>query len=285
MNCTRTRIRAAQAAWRWAAAAAFTVVLVAAPARPAASDSDSDGNTRDAFHWTGRVAPGKTLEIKGVNGSIRAQLASGDRIRVDAVKHARKSRIEDVTVEVIEHEGGVTLCAHYPAPFGEPENECKPGNGGRNHTRNNDVVVDFTVEVPANVAFAPRTVNGEIEAEGLKGDVDATTVNGSVAVSTSGLAAATTVNGSIRATMGSVRWEDDLDFSTVNGGITLDLPARIKANLRAETVNGDIETDFPITMNGRFSRHKLRGTIGGGGAGLSLTTVNGDIRLHSLGKL
>jgi len=45
-------------------------------------------------------------------------------------------------------------------------------------------------------------------------------------------------------------------------------------------VNGDIETDWPLTVSGRFSQRRLHGTIGAGGRGLSLSTVNGEIRLE-----
>ena len=62
----------------------------------------------------------------------------------------------------------------------------------------NDVSVRFTVRVPAGVRFVARTVNGDVAAEGLTGDVQATTVNGGVRLSTAGQADAETVNGSIQ---------------------------------------------------------------------------------------
>ena len=49
-------------------------------------------------------------------------------------------------------------------------------------------------------------------------------------------------------------WSGDLDFTTVNGSITLDLPSDVHPTLRATTVNGDITTDFPITVAGRVNR-------------------------------
>src|SRR6266513_1792532 len=33
---------------------------------------------QDEFHWKGKVAPGKAIEIKGVNGDVRAVAGSGD---------------------------------------------------------------------------------------------------------------------------------------------------------------------------------------------------------------
>ncbi|PYP12215.1 MAG: hypothetical protein DMD59_00720 [Gemmatimonadetes bacterium] len=232
------------------------------------------------FNWHGRLAAGKRLEVKGVNGDVRAVLARGAEAVVNARKHARRSDPDEVKIEVVESDEGITICAVYPTPpRARRENTCQPGDHWSSSTENNDVTVDFEVQVPAGIEFNGQTVNGEMSAEGLRGDVRASTVNGSVRVSTTGLAEASTVNGSVYAEMGRADWTNDLEFSTVNGGITLILPGKLDTEIRANTVNGDIETDWPLTVTGRFSNRRIRGTIGAGGRGLSLSTVNGEIRL------
>lgn len=233
------------------------------------------------FNWHGRIAQGKRLEVKGVNGDVRAVLASGAEAVVNATKHARRSDPEEVEIKVVESEDGITICAVYPTPpRARQENTCEPGDRWHTNTENNDVVVDFEVRVPAGVVFNGKTVNGEMSAEGLKADVQASTVNGSVRVTTAGLAEASTVNGSVYVEMGRADWPDELDFSTVNGRITLILPAKLDTEVRASTVNGDMESDFPMTVSGRFGPRRWRGTIGAGGRSLSLSTVNGEIRLR-----
>ena len=117
---------------------------------------------QEDFHWTGKVAAGAAVEIKGVNGGIVATGAAGGDVEVTAVKKGRKSDPTEVKVEVVEHAGGVTICAVYPST-GAP-NECKPGEGGRMSVRDNDVNVEFKVTVPAGVRFIGRTVNGGIAA-------------------------------------------------------------------------------------------------------------------------
>lgn len=242
----------------------------------AASVVDSDD-----FSWHKRMSPGQTLEIKGVNGSITAVPSAGDEAEVTATKRARRSDPDEVEIKVIETSDGVTICAVYPTPArSRQENECAPGHEGHMNTENNDVTVTFTVKVPRGVRYEPRTVNGDVRATGLKSDVIASTVNGGVRISTSGKAEATTVNGDIDASMGNADWEDDVSFTTVNGGITLDLPAEVNAELRASTVNGDISSDFPVTVRGRFGPRKMSGTLGRGGHELELETVNGSIVLR-----
>ena len=232
------------------------------------------------FNWHGRLAAGKRLEVKGVNGDVRAVLASGGEAVVNARKHSRRSDPDEVEIKVVESDDGITICAVYPTPRrAREENSCEPGDRWHSSTDNNDVVVDFEVQVPAGVEFNGQTVNGEMSAEGLKGDVKASTVNGSVRVSTTGLAEASTVNGSVYAEMGRANWNDELEFSTVNGGITLILPGKLDTELRASTVNGEIDSDYPLMITGKFGPRRLRGTIGAGGRTLNLSTVNGEIRL------
>ncbi len=66
---------------------------------------------RDEFHWRSHLAPGLTLEIKGVNGDVRAEAAAGGQVEVYATKRGRYSEPADVDIEVVEHDGGVTICA------------------------------------------------------------------------------------------------------------------------------------------------------------------------------
>jgi hypothetical protein len=243
--------------------------------------STGDNNaTEDDFRWQGRIAQGRAIEIKGVSGEVRAEATSGDQVEVVAHKTARRSDPAGVRLQVVEHAGGITICAVYPNTESGKPNECKPGGGGHMSVHNNDVSVNFTVRVPQGVRFIGRNVNGGVEARSIGGDVEAYTVNGGVNISAAGNAQAKTVNGSINASVGDANWTSKLEFETVNGSITLDLPAQTSTELEAETVNGDISTDFPLTVQGRFGRRHVSGTIGSGGRELQLATVNGDIRVR-----
>ena len=235
----------------------------------------------EPFEWSSVVPAGKSIEIKGVNGDILALPADGREALVKARRSGNRSDPDEVTIEVIEHEDGVTICARYPTPRGEKPNGCAPGEGGHMSTQHNDVRVDFEVRVPDGVGLTARTVNGEIQADDLHGPVDAQTVNGSVQLTTTGYGSAQTVNGSINASLGTADWPEPLSFGTVNGTIRLTVPAGLDVDVRAETMNGTIRTDFPVTVRRKFTRKRLEGTIGRGGQRLDLETLNGDIALRS----
>ncbi len=254
-------------------------LLLCAAALPWTATAVDSGD----FRWHGRLKPGEVIELKGVNGTITAQAASGNEVEVSARKSARRSDPESVRVEVVEHSGGVTICALYPDSL-LGRNDCKPGDGGHNGASNNDVKVEFTVRVPAGVRFVGRTVNGDIQAGSLKSDIEAYTVNGNVKVNTAGTAlAAKTVNGSIQAAAGGANWKRPAEFSSVNGTVSLELPAKTSAEVRASTVNGRIQTDFPLEVTGKFAGRHINGRIGNGGPELKISTVNGSINLRQQG--
>lgn len=252
----------------------LTAALAAAALQGTTQDND--------FRWSGTLAAGKTIEIRGVNGAITASATGGREVRVSAVKRARRSDVATVEIRVEEHADGVTICAIYPA---QRSTEGCRGESRRNNGNweENDVEVNFTVEVPANVKFAGRTVNGNIAATGLTADAEITTVNGDAEVSTRGMAEATTVNGDVTASVGRGDWSGPADFTTVNGSVTVTLPGSVNADVSASTVNGDISTDFPLTVRGRFGPRRLTGTIGSGGRSLNLKTVNGSISIEREG--
>ena len=251
---------------------ALVAVTLLAYAGGAAAQTD--------FEWRGQMAPGQSIEIKGINGNIRAIVARGAEVEVTATKSARRSNPADVRFEVVPHQSGVTICAIYPAPQGQPANECRAGAGGRMSSKNNDTAVDFIVRVPAGIGFVGRTVNGDVGGESLPGDAEGHSVNGSIRLAAAGLTTATTVNGSINATMGRADWPGAANFKTVNGDITLKLPAAVSTELKAQLVNGRITSELPVSVIGRMEPRRLEGTIGSGGRQLALSTVNGNITLQ-----
>lgn len=240
----------------------------------------SEGQSATDYRWSGRVAAGESVEIKGINGSVHFVHAQGNEVVVTAEASARRSDPSTVRIERLEHGEGLTFCAVYPSPEGREQNRCGPGNSGTMNTHRNDVQVDFRVEVPEGVNVIGRTVNGEVEATGLRGDVFAESVNGDIEISTTGFAQAETVNGSIEASMGSADFQRAVEFSTVNGSIDLDLPDDIDADLDASWLNGSFESDIPFLLEGSMSRRSARGVLGDGGPELELKTVNGSIRIR-----
>ena len=261
--------------------------------------STSVAAAQEPFQWQGTIPAGKQIEVRGIIGDIRAVPATGNQVQVTATKRrGEHGNPQDVQVRVVERGEGVTICAVYPGSNGgERRDECDSGGSRNRNTQRNDTRVDFTVRVPAGVEFAGRTVNGDIEATGLRSDVsaytvngkaqvsttgnaDARTVNGDVQLSTGGYGQASTVSGDINAALRRANWTESLDFRTVSGNILLTLPAAIDARLRAQSMSGRIESEFPLDREQRRMQSQATATLGRGGRELNLQTLSGNIRVR-----
>jgi len=245
--------------------------LVTVAAVPAAAQQS------ETFEWSGTVDAGDTVRIRNVNGKIEARAASGSQVEIVAEKKGKRDDPAAVRIEVVEHEGGVVVCALYD----QERAVCSPDEY-RGRSDDSDVRVDFTVRVPRGVHVDASTVNGGVAIGGVQGDARVRTVNGSIDVSANGAVEASSVNGSIEARGGATRWSGSLGFKTVNGSITLTLPDGVGADVSGKTVNGSFTSDFGVTIEaGRpWGPKRFSGTIGAGGGELRLETVNGAIALR-----
>jgi len=235
-------------------------------------------DTAHEFHWSGKLADNNVVEIKNINGWIDAEATGGDQVEVSAEKIGPEA--DQVKIQVVPSSDGVTICAIYP----RSSSSCEPGESWHVNNHGDRTKVNFTVRVPQNLRFSGQSINGEVKAQDMGRSVRATSVNGSVHVSTKSWAQAETVNGSIEVAMGSADWNGKLKIETVNGSISLKLPDDLSADVRFRSVNGNLNTDFPLTIQGSLGsmpgNHHAEGRIGSGGRELDVETVNGSVRLE-----
>lgn len=253
---------------------AFRLTVLAAPAVAGAQEREN------AFTWSGTLPAQGVLFIKNVNGGVEVERSRTGRVEVTAEKRWRRGDPSDVRIEQQKSGDNVVICALFQARATCDERGIRSPRGLRWNDRN-DVSVHFTVRVPEGTRVDLASVNGGITVRDVSADIRAETVNGSIeARSTGGPVRAKTVNGSVKVAMGSVSSADALEYETVNGAITVELPANVGAQLELSTVNGSVSTDFPVTVSGTLSPRRLRGTVGDGRLRVRASTVNGSVALR-----
>ena len=248
----------------------------------AAPSLEAQQATRD-FSWNGRVAPGRWLYVRNLNGAIRVERGTGDRAEVTATKRARRGDPDRVRIVVdTVGDGSVLVCAFWTEESSCDEDGYRArGNDNWRGDNNNDTQVEFTVRLPEGVKLGVSTINGALRIDGATSEVRAETTNGRVqATSTGGPVRASSVNGDLDIRMRALGETGDLEYSTVNGSILVEVPDGLNADVDMRTVNGSLNADFPITLSGRVNPRHLRATIGRGGRRLRFETINGSVTLR-----
>lgn len=103
----------------------------------------------------------------------------------------------------------------------------------------------FTLEVPKNVnVYVATIMDGNINVDGVEGNVFASNVNGSVALNNIVKATnGTTVNGDVDVSF-SKEPSVNARFSTINGDITLHVPEKASLTTKFKSYSGDFYTDL-----------------------------------------
>ncbi len=123
-----------------------------------------------------------------------------------------------------------------------------------------------------------KLINGELDVNGVTGEVNASCINGRLqAHNLAGRARLSNINGKLEARFDWLSGQR-VELNSVNGSVDLTIPSDSNAEVEATTVSGGINNDFGLHVNNhRFVGHDLRGELGNGGARIKISNVNGRI--------
>lgn len=140
--------------------------------------------------------------------------------------------------------------------------------------------VSYEIFVPKRSDLSLETHNGGISISEVRGRIDFSALNGGVVLrKVGGTVHGSTTNGGLVIELDGDRWDgEEMDVSTTNGGIIMNVPENYSAHLVTGTVNGGLNIEFPVTVQGRISR-ELAVNLGSGGATVRAMTTNGGVKI------
>lgn len=220
-----------------------------------------------------KLDDGGRFSLSNVNGSIVVTGGSGNNVEIVATKKADNQKdLDKIVIEISQSSDEITV-----------ETELGKSDRWYSHDSNSGSV-RFEVVVPAGTRLdSIETVNGNVSISGVSGKVVAESVNGDLEITDlEGDVALSTVNGGIDAEFSRLEGQQRVKAETVNGRITINLPADADVQVSADTLNGGIHaSDFDLEVEKGFVGSDLNGNIGNGSARLNLDTVNGAIKIRS----
>jgi hypothetical protein len=230
------------------------------------------GRATDEWTRSYPLSPGGELQIIGANGSVDIQGRAGTTVEVRAERVARASsdnvardilpRIgirEDVSADkvVLQTQGlaGIVIGV--------------------------DVAVNYHVRIPSTARARVRAVNGDVTVADIEGQVVVSSTNGEVVGrNLRGGVDARSVNKGVTISLAAFD-RDPVDLRATNGSVDLTVPSDVNASLEANYTNGmfDIK-ELAYEPLGDQTRRRARGRLNNGGTPITITTVNGNIRVR-----
>jgi DUF4097 and DUF4098 domain-containing protein YvlB len=221
--------------------------------------------TSQNFEQTFPLSSGGSFTLENVNGSVHVEGWQKEEVEVKAVKVAEHNAKDaaDVKIDIQSDPQRVDVRTEYPQ-----------GQGAQ-------VSVEYHIRVPYRVLLAGIvTVNGSVMVRGVNGSGELRSVNGNVeVVDSSGRFNEHTTNGDLRMELRKLPDGGPMAMETVNGSVSLGLPADAQADLRMLSMNGDLYSDLPLQSQGTLSARSFHGKMGAGGGEVSVRTINGVVRV------
>jgi DUF4097 and DUF4098 domain-containing protein YvlB len=227
------------------------------------------------------AAPDGVIEIQVLAGSI--SVSGWERAELNVT-----GTIDDEEVEFeIKNSGKRTSISVEPLGrsldklSGTMELEIRVPRGSRIEAES--LSAGFAVEA-INGAVTIESISGAVEISGAVPKIEVSTINGLITISPS----AELLSGDCQSVSGNIRLkamlspDGNFSFETVSGNIELRLPSGTSAEFNVETFNGDIQNDFGPAAEKTspyLPSKSLEFSIGGGGASVSVSSINGNVQL------
>ena len=239
-------------------------------------DQDRDGQKDlpevDEMNQTLELASGARVEVSGINGTVEIETSNTSSAEVHIVRSANNRADLEFHKIVIEQASNRLVVR------GEKEND--RNRNGHGH----EVRQRVMLKIPRQVDLSTSGVNGKVTVGAIDGPVRVSGINGKVDVAQArGYSDISGVNGKVSITVTGLG-ERGIHVSGINGGVELRFAEDLNADLDVSAVNGPVNTDVSnVTIQGKLDRSNFRAKIGSGGSPISISGVNGKVRLSRVG--
>ena len=230
------------------------------------------GHATDEWKRSYPISRDGELQIVGANGSVEIQGGTSSTVEVRAERIARAST--DAAAREILPRIGIREDV-------SPDKIVLQTEGLAGIVIGVAVEVNYHITMPASARARVRAVNGNVTVVDLDGQVVLSSTNGEViGRNLRGGVDARAVNKGVTVSLGAFG-RDPVDLRATNGSVDLAVPSDVNASLEANYTNGSFDIkDLTYEPFGDQTRRRARGRLNAGGTPITITTVNGNIRVH-----
>ena len=225
-------------------------------------------DVRQEIRETYQLSPGARVEIIGLNGSVKIETSDTKTAEVYIERTASTQEELDRRKIAIEADANSLRIR------GEKSDDA----GFFSRFFGSCAKERTTLKLPRQITLQGKGVNGSFVASDIDGAVEVTGVNGRVQIGSAvGQATFKGINGSLVVGLKKID-QDGVTLTGINGNIELQLGADVNADFDARGLNGRVISDLPGVEIEKQKRRSYSARIGSGGAGITASGINGNIR-------
>jgi hypothetical protein len=246
-----------------------------------------------ADEWSKTYTLTGNPELRVDTSDANIHVSTWDQNTIEAKVTTERYKIGNDGIRIEEHQTGdmVEIDVRYPHTHGLGVTVEWGNHGGHR--------VDVDIHMPRQGRVDLHTGDGKIDLGDFKGEMQLRSGDGSQEIDR--------VDGKLRAMTGDGHIHangrfDELDLKTGDGrvdaqaitgsalaaswklesgdgGVTLEVPENLAADVDLHTGDGHIDLDMPVTTEGKIRQSEIHGKLNGGGNLLMIHTGDGSIRL------
>jgi hypothetical protein len=234
------------------------------------SNDDLQGEARDEIRKSFELQPGARLVIQDINGKVEIQTSDTKTAEVYVLRTAKNSESLTRREVVIEQTASGLVVRGKDARHA----------GFWEHLFGSHPDEQVTIKAPRQIALSMNGINGRVTSGDVDGTIEVQGINGHVELGQATVSAEIGgINGSVVVGLKQLGARG-ARISGVNGGIELKLANGLNADLTAKGMNGNVRSEISeVTVDREEFGHGYSAHIGSGGAPITLSGINGNVRL------
>jgi hypothetical protein len=229
------------------------------------AQSRQDYPVRGEIRQTYNLAPGANVEVSGIEGSVDVQTTSGETAEIYWVRQAKTQNDFDCETIVVENSSNSLIVRHET----KKDKQCEVIQA-KEHMK-------LLLPRSANLNFGD--IEGGITAGATDGFLQIKDIEGAVRIERAQSAEINSVEGNLSLNIAQVS-QRGINIDDIEGGVELG----IEKNLNADLIRGNglenVQIDVPNIQKKGFSRKNPRLQIGAGGAEISISNVDGSVKVR-----
>lgn len=226
-----------------------------------------DYPVRGEIRQTYKLAPGANVEVSGIEGSVDVETTNGDTAEIHWVRQARTQNDYDCETIVVENSPKSLVVQH----------QTKKGSQCR--TIQASEQMKLVVPRSANLSF--NNIEGGVSSGATDGFLKLKNIEGAVRIEQAQTAEISSVESDLSLNVAQVG-SRGINIHNIEGAVELGIAKDLNAELIGSDKLENVQINIPNIQTTAFDRKNYRLRIGAGGAGISISNIEGGVKVRGI---